>query len=82
MGHRFHPGQPEEAAGALDGVDDAEHLTQCGGIVRRSFQPDERGVQRAKAFLGFSQEIGEQVVHFGPRGNLGSEHAVSGPKIR
>jgi two-component system chemotaxis response regulator CheB len=38
MGQFFEPWQAEKAAGALDGVDGAEYLTEQGGIIRVALQ--------------------------------------------
>ena len=60
---RFQPRQPEEAAGALDGVDEAENIVEDLGVVRLLLEADELDVDRVEALVRLGQELAQQVVH-------------------
>ena len=63
MRDRLQPRQAQEAAGALDGVDDAEDLRQGRLVLRRFFEPHQRHVERSQALMGLGQKVRDQVVH-------------------
>ncbi len=63
MRQRFEPRQPEEAAGPLDGVDEAEDVVENLGVVRVLLEAHELDVDHVEAFVGLGQEFPQQVVH-------------------
>ena len=63
MRQRFQPRQPEEAAGALDGVDQAENVIQDLGVVRLLLEPHQLIVDRVQAFAGLGQKLPQQIIH-------------------
>ena len=63
MGQRFQPRQSQEAAGALDGVDQAEDVIQDLRVARVLLEPDQLIVDRIQALAGLRQELPQQVVH-------------------
>jgi hypothetical protein len=63
MGQRFQPRQPEKAAGALDGVNQAEDVIQNLGVVRILLEPHQLIVDGVQAFAGLRQEFPQQIVH-------------------
>src|SRR6185437_4223590 len=63
MRHAFEAGQPEEAAGSLDGVDDAEDAAEQLGIIGILLKLDELAVQHREALIRLGQEFAEQIVH-------------------
>ncbi len=60
---RFEPRQAEEAAGALDGVDEAEDVVENLGVVRLLLEAHELDVDDVEAFVRLGQEFPQQVVH-------------------
>ena len=60
---RFQPRQAEEAAGALDGVDEAEDVVENLGVVRLLLETHELDVDHVEAFVRLGQELPQQVVH-------------------
>ncbi len=62
---RFEPRQPEESAGALDGVNEAENVVEDLGVVRLLLEPDEFDIDRVEALVRLGQELAQQVVHRG-----------------
>ena len=63
MGERFQPRQSEEAAGALDGVDQAEDVIQDLRVARVLLEPHQLIVDRIQALAGLRQELPQKVVH-------------------
>ena len=63
MGQRFEPRQAEEAAGALDGVNQAEDVIQNLGVVRVLLEPHQLIVDRIQAFAGLGQKLPQQIIH-------------------
>jgi hypothetical protein len=59
----FQTRQSEEAAGALDGVDQAENVAEDFGIVRFLLKTHELAIDHVEAFVGLDQELLEKVVH-------------------
>ena len=57
MGQRFQPRQPEEAAGALDGVHQAEDVIQDLGVVRVLLEPHQLIVDRVQALARLGQKL-------------------------
>ena len=63
MGQRFQPRQPQEAAGALDGVDQAEDVIQNLRVARVLLEPHQLIVDRIQALIGLRQELPQKIVH-------------------
>ena len=63
MGQRFQPRQAEEAAGALDGVDQAEDVIQNLRVARVLLEPHQLIVDRIQALAGLGQELPQQIIH-------------------
>ena len=57
MGQRFQPRQPEEAAGALDGVHQAEDVIQDLGVVRVLLETHQLIVDRVQALARLGQKL-------------------------
>jgi hypothetical protein len=57
MGHTLEAGQTEEAAGALDGVDDAEDRIQALAVRGLPLEQHELGIERRHALTAFGQEL-------------------------
>jgi hypothetical protein len=53
----------QEAAGALDGVHQAEDQAQRGLVVRGLLQPDQSGVEVGQRLVRLGQEVSEKIVH-------------------
>ncbi|EGY01893.1 hypothetical protein AZA_87600 [Nitrospirillum viridazoti Y2] len=66
MGHRFQPRQAEEAARALDGVNQPEDVAQQAGVIRVLLKPHQLNVQDRDVFIGLGQKFAQQIIH-GPR---------------
>ncbi len=78
MGQRFEPRQPEEAAGALDGVDQPENVVrESSASVGVLLEPHEFHVDDVKALVGFGQEFAQQVIHCRPTRPVGTRQATS-----
>ncbi len=60
------PGQVEEAAIALDGVDEAENLVESGAVVGHGFPGDDLPRERLKHLPSFRDEIVDEIVHWAP----------------
>ena len=67
MRHFLQPRQAKKAASSLDGMHLPKNLGQRRRIIRRAFQAQQRLIYRAKAFMGFSEKISEQIVHNHPQ---------------
>ena len=67
MGQRLEARQAEEAAGALDGVDEAEDVAQDRLVVRVLLEADELDVDRVEMLARLGQELTQQIVHDGYR---------------
>ena len=63
MGQRFQPRQAEEAAGALDGVHQAEDVIQNLRVVRVLLEPHQLIVDRIQALVGLRQEFPQKIIH-------------------
>ena len=63
MGQRFQPRQPQEAAGALDGVDQAEDVIEDLRVARVLLEPHQLIVDRIQALAGLGQELPQKIVH-------------------
>ncbi len=63
MRQRFQPRQSEKAAGALDGVNQAEDVIQNLGVVRILLEPHQLIIDGVQALVGFRQELPQQIVH-------------------
>ena len=63
MGQRFQPRQSQEAAGALDGVDQAEDVIQYLRVARVLLEPHQLIVDRIQALVGLRQELPQQIIH-------------------
>ncbi len=63
MGQRFQPRQAEEAAGALDGVDQAEDVIQDLRVARVLLEPHQLIVDRIQALAGLGQKLPQQIIH-------------------
>ena len=64
---RFEPRQIEEAAGALDGVDEAEDVVEDLRVVGILLEAHELDVDDVDALVRLGQEFPQQFVH-GSRG--------------
>ena len=60
MGERFQPRQPQEAAGALDGVDQAEDVIEDLRVARILLEPHQLVVDRIQALAGLGQKLAQQ----------------------
>ena len=56
-------GRAEEAAGALDGVDEPENVVEDLGVVRVLLETHEFDVDDVETFVGLGHEFPQQVVH-------------------
>ncbi len=65
MRQRFQPRQPEKAAGALDGVNQAKDVAENVTVVRLLLEAHEFGVDPIETLVGLGQELTQQVVHTG-----------------
>ena len=63
VGQRFQPGQAQEAAGALDGVNQPEDVIQNLRVGRILLEPNQLIVDRIQALVGLGQELPQQVIH-------------------
>ena len=63
MRHRVEARQAEKAAGALDGVHQAEDVAENGGVGGSRSNRTSSTVERGEAFVGFGQEFLQQIVH-------------------
>ena len=63
MGQRFEPGQSQEAAGALDGVNQPEDVIQNLGIGGVLLEPHQLIIDRIQAFVGLGEELPQKIVH-------------------
>ena len=63
VGERFEPGQVEKAAGALDGVDQAEDVVENLGVVGLLLKTHQLDVDDIDAFVRFGEKFTQQVVH-------------------
>jgi len=67
---RFQPRQAEEAAGALDGVHDAEDVAEQLRIIRVLLEADEFLIEQRETLGGLGQKFAEEVVHGCPFASL------------
>ena len=63
VAQRFEPGEVEETAVALYGVDEAKNAVETRAIIGRGFPGDNLPAQGFKHFPAFGYEIGNQIVH-------------------
>ena len=63
MRQRFQTRQPQEAAGALDGVDQAEDVIQDLGVVRLLLELHQLIVHGVQALAGLRQKLPQQIIH-------------------
>ena len=63
MRQRFKPRQAEEAARALDGVDQAEDVIQDLGVVRLLLELHQLIVNGVQALAGLRQKLPQQIIH-------------------
>ena len=63
MRERFQPRQTEEAAGALDGVHQAEDVTEDLGVVGILLETHELDVDDVETLVRLGHEFPQQVVH-------------------
>jgi hypothetical protein len=63
VGERFEPRQTEEAAGPLDGVNQAKDIVENLGVVRLVLEPNELDIHDVDAFVRLGQEVPQQLVH-------------------
>jgi hypothetical protein len=61
--HPLQPGQAEEAAGALDGVDQPEDVAQQARIVRILLETDQFHVEDGNVLRRLRQELAQQIIH-------------------
>ena len=62
---RFEPRQPEEAAGALDGVDEPEDVAQDLLVVGILLETDQLRIDRVQMLGALDQKLAKQIVHGG-----------------
>ena len=74
MRQRFQPRQPEEAAGALDGVDQAKNVIEYLGVVRFLLEPHQLIVDGIQALAGLRQKLPQKIIHQ----NTPSKHLCCG----
>src|ERR1700694_1393714 len=63
MGQRFETRQSEKAAGALDGVNQAEDVIQNLGVVRILLEPYQLVIDGIQTLASLRQELPQQIVH-------------------
>src|SRR5712672_2792078 len=63
MGQRFQARQPEKAASALDGVDQAKDVIENLRVIRILLEPNQLIIDRIQTFAGFRQELPQQIIH-------------------
>ena len=63
MAERLEPGEFEEAAISLHGVDEAKNAVEPGAVVRLGLPGDDLAAQSFEHFAAFGYEIGNQIVH-------------------
>ena len=63
MRERFQPWQPQEAAGALDGVHETEDVIEDLGVVRVLLETHELDVDHVETLVGLGHEFPQQIVH-------------------
>ena len=63
MGEGFQPWQAEEAAGALDGVHQAEDVIENFCVVGVLLEPHKLIVDRVQALAGLGQELPQKIIH-------------------
>ena len=63
MGQRFQPRQSEKAAGALDGVNQAEDVIEDLGVVRVLLEPHQLIIDGIQALAGLRQKLPQQIIH-------------------
>ena len=73
---RLQPRQAEEAAGALDGVNEPENVGEDLGVVRLLLEAHELDVDHVETLVGLGQEFAQQVVH---DNSLRPERTAAGP---
>ena len=73
MRQRFQPRQSEKAAGALDGVNQAEDVIQDLGVVRILLEPHQLIVDGVQALVRLRQKLPQQIIHQ----NIPSESSMS-----
>ena len=79
MRQRFQPRQPEKAARAFDGVNQAKNIAENGTVVRFLLEADEFGVDQIETLVGLGQEFTQQVVHTGALDNAGACRLAPAP---
>ena len=77
MRQRFQPRQAEEAAGALDGVDETENVVENLGVVGILLETHELDVDDVETLVRLGQEFPQQVVH----GKTPSSTGVARPPL-
>ena len=70
MGQRFEPGQPQEAAGALDGVNQPEDVIQNLRVGRILLEPHQLIIDRVQALVGLGEELPQKIVHLSMPSNV------------
>ena len=75
MAQCFEPREFEEAAIALNGVDEAKNAVEPGAVVGLRLPGDDLAAQGFEHFVAFGYEIGNQIVH---RRNRPSALALKG----
>ena len=63
MRQRFEPRQPEEAAGPLDGVNEAKDVVENLRVVRFLLESNQLHVDGVEAFVRLGEKLTQQVVH-------------------
>ena len=63
MRQRLEARQAEEAAGALDGVDEPEDVAQDRFVVGLLLEADELDVDDVEMLARFGQKLAQQIVH-------------------
>jgi hypothetical protein len=63
MSQRFQARQPEKAASALDGVDQAKDVIENLRVIRILLEPNQLIIDRIQTFAGFRQELPQQIIH-------------------
>ncbi len=63
MRQRFQPRQPQKAAGALDGVNQAKDVIENLGVVRILLEPYQLIIDGIQTFAGFRQKLPQQIIH-------------------
>ena len=73
--HPLHPRQPQEAAGALDGVHRAEDAAQQVRVVRTLLQQHDLLLDTQEVLVRLGEELPQEIIHTRLSGWVAAQHA-------